>query len=132
MVNLENRPDYARVAREKRLSTLSPLVFEAAFTHGDPLALSVLRAVATGLADQIALMVRTTDTQDIRRPRAAKPEDAILCFGGSLVGIQAYRSLVLEILAERGIVFKYVEWVADVAAVGAVSLATAAKAASAA
>ena len=44
---------YEHYAREKRLSSLSPLVFQAAFEDGDPLAMLVLKDCAGKLAEQI-------------------------------------------------------------------------------
>ncbi|KAI9460002.1 hypothetical protein HD554DRAFT_1605663 [Boletus coccyginus] len=116
-------PAYHQVAREKRLSQLSPLVFEAAFKEGDEFALRVLRSCAGALADQIAMLCLTPGEGVVLKPRGVKPEDAILCFGGSLVGVEAYRELVLDELKKRGCIFRYVEFVEDAAAVGAVGLA---------
>ncbi|KAH0829184.1 hypothetical protein J3R83DRAFT_2732 [Lanmaoa asiatica] len=116
-------PPYQQVAREKRLSQLSPLVFEAAFKDGDEFALRVLRNTAGALADQIAMLCLTPGQDLALKPRGVKPEEAILCFGGSLVGVEAYRELVLDELRERGCIFRYVEYVDDAAAVGAVGLA---------
>jgi len=116
-------PLYQRVAREKRLSQLCPLVFDAAFKEGDEFALRVLRNCAGALADQIAMLCLTPKEDFALKPNGVRPEDAILCFGGSLVGIETYRKLVLEELTERGCVFRYVEFVEDAAAVGAVGLA---------
>ncbi|EIN06729.1 hypothetical protein PUNSTDRAFT_72845 [Punctularia strigosozonata HHB-11173 SS5] len=113
-------PAYRLMAREKRLSSLAPLVFAAAFDDGDPLALRVLRSCADALADQVAVLLEPDATVPIRA------KDSILCFGGSLVGQETYRSLVLEALAKKGHVFKYVEFVDDVAKVGAIGLAKAA------
>lgn len=116
-------PPYQQVAREKRLSQLSPLVFEAAFKEGDEFALRVLRKCAGALADQIAMLCLTPGDDIAFKPRGVRPEEAIICFGGSLVGIEAYRELVLDELRTRGCVFRYVEFVEDAAAVGAVGLA---------
>ncbi|KAF8141257.1 hypothetical protein EV363DRAFT_1425397 [Boletus edulis] len=110
-----NVPAYQQVAREKRLSQLSPLVFEAAFKEGDAFALRVLRNCAGALADQIAMLCLTSKEDVALKPRGVKPEDAILCFGGSLVGVEDYREL--------GCVFRYVEFVEDAAALGAIGLA---------
>jgi len=118
-----NVPANQQVAREKRLSQLSPLVFEAAFKEGDAFALRVLRNCAGGLADQIAMLCLTSKEDVALKPRGVKPEDAILCFGGSLVGVEDYRELVLDELKKRGCVFRYVEFVEDAAALGAISLA---------
>jgi N-acetylglucosamine kinase-like BadF-type ATPase len=118
----------AHLAREKRLSTLAPLVFTAAFEHDDPRALHVLRSTARELATAIALMLRGPDVSaDAERPRAIKANEAVLCFGGSLVRIERYRALVLEALKDMGHVFAQVEFVADPAAEGAVGLANAAQ-----
>lgn len=116
-------PAYQMVAREKRLSQLSPLVFDAAFKEGDAFALRVLRNCAGALADQIAMLCVTPGEDVALKPRGVKPAETILCFGGSLVGIEAYRELVLDELRKRGCVFRYVEFVEDAAAIGAVGLA---------
>jgi N-acetylglucosamine kinase-like BadF-type ATPase len=118
----------AGMPREKRLSALAPAVFACAFEHACPLALAVLRDTAAALAAQIALMLRAEDAEDASRPRAVRASEAVLCFGGSLVGVQAYREFVLEALKEKGHVFKHVEFVADPAATGAAGLAVAAMA----
>ena len=59
-----------------------------------------------------------------RKVRAA---EGVICFGGSLVGVPAYRELVLEKLRERGHVFRRVEFIEDAAATGARGLASAAR-----
>lgn len=114
-------PPYALVAREKRLSQLAPLVFQSAFEDEDPLAIEVLRACSSALVDQICLVCRPG------APRGVNASEGVLCFGGSLVGIEPYRRLFLEQLRERGHVFKRVEFIDDAGAVGAKGLATAAK-----
>ncbi|KAH7926986.1 hypothetical protein BV22DRAFT_317568 [Leucogyrophana mollusca] len=116
---------YLLVAREKRLSQLAPLVFEAAFgPDADPFALKVLRHCAGSLADQISLLSRPVGDDPALAPRAVDAKDAVLCFGGSLVGVDKYRDLVLDELRKRGHVFRYVEFVEDAAAVGAAGLAS--------
>ncbi|KAF8633294.1 hypothetical protein AX17_004469 [Amanita inopinata Kibby_2008] len=115
-------PSYIQIPREKRLSSLSPLVFQAALEDSDPLALRVLRTSAGELARQIALLLSRDDDDS---PRAVKARDAVVSFGGSLVGIPMYRQFVLDELERSGHVFKYVEYVDDAAAVGAVGLASA-------
>lgn len=117
-------PSYLLVEREKRLSELAPLVFEAAFKDKDPFALNVLRICAGGLADQIAMLCREPGEDPNFKPRAVEAKEAVLCYGGSLVGIEDYRVLIHEALAEKGHVFRYVEFVDDAAAVGAVGLAS--------
>ena len=116
-------PPHKRVAREKRLSQLCPLVFEAAFKDGDDFAWRVLRSCAGALADQIAILCITRAEDVGMKPNGVKPENAILCFGGSLVGVEEYRGLVLDELKKRGCTFRYVEFVEDAVAVGAVGLA---------
>ncbi|KAF8070770.1 hypothetical protein FPV67DRAFT_1042522 [Lyophyllum atratum] len=117
-----NTPDYVLVPREKRLSSLSPLVFQAAFDDGDVLALRILRTCAGSLAADIAVLL---DDGSGAASRAVKASDSVISFGGSLVGIEAYRKLILEDLAQRGHVFRYVEFIEDAAAVGAAGLAAA-------
>ncbi|KIJ65891.1 hypothetical protein HYDPIDRAFT_109960 [Hydnomerulius pinastri MD-312] len=117
-------PSYLLVAREKRLSQLSPLVFEAAFKDGDEFALKVLRNCAGELADQVAMMCLGPGEDLSLKPKGVKAEDSVLCFGGSLVGIQSYRDIVLDELKKRGHVFRYVEFVDDAAAVGAAGVAS--------
>ena len=112
--------------REKRLSSLSPIVFRCAFEDHDPLALKVLTECADSLAEQIAMfLIPTTNSPpgSARNGNAILAGEAVLSFGGSLVGIESYRRLVLDSLKKRGQVFKYVEFVDDAAAVGALALA---------
>ena len=113
--------------REKRLSSLSPIVFRCAFEDHDPLALEILTECADSLAEQIAMFLIPTVSSppgSSRNGNAVLAEEAVLSFGGSLVGIKNYRELVLDRLKKRGQVFKYVEFVDDAAAVGALALAT--------
>ncbi|TFY64199.1 hypothetical protein EVJ58_g2782 [Rhodofomes roseus] len=107
--------------REKRLSSLSPLVFAAAFEDGDPLAIRVLQATSSALVDQICVLLRTEErsSEGERRIRAA---ESILCMGGSLSGVDAYRKLIVDELERRGHVFRRVQVVDDAAAVGAKAL----------
>ncbi|KAF8891754.1 hypothetical protein BD779DRAFT_1512931 [Infundibulicybe gibba] len=112
--------EYKLVAREKRLSSLSPIVFSAAMEDGDPLALNVLRTCAGTLATQIAVLLGERDDE---KPRLVKAQESVISFGGSLVGIKSYRDMILDDLAKRGHVFKYVQFIDDAAAVGAVGLA---------
>ena len=117
--------------REKRLSSLSPIVFRCAFEDHDLLALKILTECADSLAEQIAMFLIPTVNSPPGSPRngnAILAEEAVLSFGGSLVGIENYRELVLGCLKKRGQVFKHVEFVDDAAAVGALALALAAHA----
>ncbi|KAH9048034.1 hypothetical protein EDB84DRAFT_1459016 [Lactarius hengduanensis] len=107
--------------REKRLSSLCPLVFEAAFEDGDPVAVQVLRNCAHKLAKQISAVLLSPSAKE-DHPRKARAESSVLCIGGSLGGIDRYRDLVLTTLMEEGHVFKHVEVVADAAGVGAHAL----------
>jgi N-acetylglucosamine kinase-like BadF-type ATPase len=52
--------------REGRLSSLCPIVFEAAFEDGDPLAIKVVRDCAQKLALQIMAVLHTSE-QEVRR-----------------------------------------------------------------
>ncbi|KAF9447176.1 hypothetical protein P691DRAFT_137807 [Macrolepiota fuliginosa MF-IS2] len=114
----------AEFAREKRLSTLSPMVFEAAFEDNDPLAMEVLKKCVSTLVET-ASVVLGTSAED--RPGAVLSQDAVLSFGGSLLGVERYRQMVVDGLKERGFVFKHVIYVSDAAKTGAVALSAAAK-----
>ncbi|KAJ7287254.1 hypothetical protein C8J57DRAFT_1283332 [Mycena rebaudengoi] len=121
-VSLTSTLPQVSMVREKRLSSLSPLVFQSAFEDADPLALSVLHTTARVFAEQIAVLLgESTESA----PRLVKAQDSVLSFGGSLVGIEAYRNMILAELASKGHVFRYVEYVDDPAAIGAVGLAAA-------
>jgi N-acetylglucosamine kinase-like BadF-type ATPase len=109
---------------EKRISTLSPIVFEAAFEDNDPLARTVLKHCARALVDSASTVVGTP-TED--KPRLVDSGSSVLSFGGSLVGVPKYREMILEGFKERGHVFKRVLFVDDAAQTGAVSLAAAYK-----
>jgi N-acetylglucosamine kinase-like BadF-type ATPase len=117
-------PHYLRLSRERRLSSLSPIVFAAAFDDGDPLALRILRECADHLASQVAVLLGNSSDA---APRLVRAQDSIVSFGGSLVGVEKYRTMILDNLAERGHVFRYVEFVNDAALVGAVGLAATAR-----
>ncbi|KAF7982262.1 hypothetical protein HWV62_29501 [Athelia sp. TMB] len=122
-------PPHLLVAREKRLSQLPPLVFEAAFVDGDAFALRVLHICARTLASQIQVVLRAPNDPDAP-PKSVLAAESVLCFGGSLVGQARYRDLVLDMLASEGLgghVFAYVEFLDDVAKTGAESLALAAQ-----
>lgn len=106
--------------REKRLSTLPPLVFEAAFEHADPLALDILSKCAEALVETASVIVGVP-TED--KPRLVDPQTAVLSFGGSLVGVEKYRQIIVDKLATRGHVFKHITYIEDPAMTGAQSLA---------
>jgi N-acetylglucosamine kinase-like BadF-type ATPase len=115
---------FSHSVREKRLSTLSPLVFEAAFEDKDPLAMEVLRKSAKTLVDTAMTVIGMPTAE---KPRLVDPSNAVLSFGGSLAGVDKYREIILEDLARRGFVFKRVLFVDDAAMTGAASLAAAAR-----
>ncbi|KAJ7125067.1 hypothetical protein C8R44DRAFT_782199 [Mycena epipterygia] len=112
-------PQFTMV-REKRLSSLAPLVFQSAFEDADPLALRVLQSTSQVFASQIAILLGESDEST---PNRISAETAVVSFGGSLVGVEAYRKMILDALAEQGHVFRYVEYVDDAAATGAIGLA---------
>ncbi|PCH38296.1 hypothetical protein WOLCODRAFT_136153 [Wolfiporia cocos MD-104 SS10] len=112
--------------REKRLSSLSPLVFTAAFNDHDPLALKVLKVSSSALVDQICVLLRLEEHAPDGE-RTIRASESILCLGGSLSGIDAYRALILEELERRGHVFRRVQVIDDAAAVGAKALAVASR-----
>src|ERR1700722_1240506 len=119
-------PPYLLIPRDKRLSSLSPLVFASAFDDGDPLALGVLRTCAGMLASQIAILLSPASQQEtIKDSRTVNPRHTVLCFGGSLAGVDTYREMVLEELKRGGHVFRYVEYINDAAEAGVSALAAA-------
>lgn len=111
------------MAREKRLSSLSPHVFNAAFKsttgHSDPFAIRVLKSCASALASQIQVLLKNSKVV---------AADSVICFGGSLAGVPEYRAMILDALkvSDNGNAFKHVEFVDDAAASGAQGLAAAA------
>jgi len=107
--------------REKRLSSLCPLVFEAALEDGDPIAAHVLYECAYKLAKQISAALLSPSSKE-DQPRKVRAESSVLCIGGSLGGIDRYRENVLTALREEGHVFRHVEVVTDAAEVGAHAL----------
>jgi len=108
--------------REARLSSLSPIVFEAAFKHKDAFALNILKTTAAHLTAQIAILLEERVNSS---SRTVTPSESVISFGGSLVGVEEYRNLILDDLSRRGHVFRRVTFVDDAAAVGARGLATA-------
>ncbi|KAJ6593541.1 hypothetical protein B0H19DRAFT_1090843 [Mycena capillaripes] len=112
-------PQYTMV-REKRLSSLAPLVFQSAFEDADPLALRVLETTSGVFATQIAILLGESNETT---PNLVRAQDAVISFGGSLVGVEAYRKMILDALAAKGHVFRYIEFVDDAAATGAIGLA---------
>ncbi|KAH7329777.1 BadF/BadG/BcrA/BcrD type ATPase [Rhizoctonia solani] len=91
-------PNIHLLERKHRLTSLTPLVFSSAFDYGDPDSLRVLRTSARSLAEHIDnLMVPAGSITS--GPKAVRPEETLLCFGGSLVGIKKYRALVVDELA---------------------------------
>lgn len=122
-------PHHLLVAKEKRLSQLSPLVFEAALSDGDPFALNVLKICSQALASQIQVLLRPPNSDLEHAPKTILASSSAICFGGSLAGIERYRDMILMALGNEamgGHVFKYVEYVDDPAKVGAEILAAAA------
>ncbi|KZT69054.1 hypothetical protein DAEQUDRAFT_670244 [Daedalea quercina L-15889] len=113
----------AAMPREKRLSSLSPLVFAAAFEDGDPLALNVLKTASSALVDQICVLLRAAaEDRSAGGDRRIRAAESIMCMGGSLSGVDSYRKLIVDELAQRGHVFRRMQVVDDAAAVGAKAL----------
>ncbi|KAI0767001.1 hypothetical protein C8Q74DRAFT_1203246 [Fomes fomentarius] len=124
----DRAPAYTQIVREKRLSSLAPLVFSAAFDDQDPLAQRVLARTTRELADQLTVLFRpeTDEPGETYPTRTIKASETILCFGGSLVGVAAYRQLILDELERRGHKVRRWTFVEDAAGTGARSLALAA------
>ncbi|KAF8814316.1 hypothetical protein BYT27DRAFT_7250161 [Phlegmacium glaucopus] len=106
--------------REKRISSLPPFIFEAAFEHNDPLAMNILKTSARHLSSQIGILLGEGLESS---PRSVKASESVISFGGSLVGIEGYRNLILDDLRQRGHVFRYINFIDNAAAVGATGLA---------
>ncbi|CAE7234288.1 unnamed protein product [Rhizoctonia solani] len=92
-------PNIYLLERKHRLTSLTPLVFSSAFDDGDPDSLRVLRTCARTLAEHINNLMVPADNSIPFGPKAVRPEETLLCFGGSLVGIEKYRGLVVDELA---------------------------------
>jgi len=107
--------------REKRISGLPPIIFEAAFDNNDPLALTIVKTCAGRLADQIARLLGDGLEDPARAVVAAQ---SVLSFGGSLVGVEGYRTLIINDLARRGHCFRHAVFVSDAASTGATALAS--------
>jgi N-acetylglucosamine kinase-like BadF-type ATPase len=106
-------PFYLLKERKHRLTALAPIVFHSAFAESDPTALYVLKSAAFDLAEHVSWLFRS--------PKI-KAEKTVLCFGGSLVGVKAYRDVMVECLKEMGYNFPYVEYVDNAAESGAMAL----------
>lgn len=120
-INDPNAPQ--NLVRERRISSLSPLVFESAFDENDPHALSVLNITAGKLASQIAILLG--DGPLSSSANRVEAHASLISFGGSLVRNTRYRDMLLENLAQRGHIFKHVAFIDDAPASGAVGLAKA-------
>ena len=103
--------------RKHRISTLTPAIFDLAFIHSDSDALSILHSSSHRLAQAIQALVGRDNKRHI------DPSKAVLCFGGSLVGVESYRQLILDDLKREGIEFLGATCVRDAAAEGAQNLA---------
>ncbi|KAG9049590.1 hypothetical protein FS837_009790 [Tulasnella sp. UAMH 9824] len=106
--------------RKHRIASLAPLVFALAFDSHDECALAILKTTTRCLADQIRSVMAAPPSDEDRR---IDPSRTILCFGGSLVGVENYRQLIVDDLGKDGMTFAGAEFVDDVTASGAASLA---------
>ncbi|KAG8873288.1 hypothetical protein FRB97_006852 [Tulasnella sp. 331] len=104
------------LSRKARIASVTPIVFDHAFKHHSPAALAILTIASHGSATQILQVIRTAGIADCKQ--------TVLCFGGSLVGVEAYRKLIVEDLREAGLVFAGVAFVKDAAVSGAERLAS--------
>lgn len=115
------------------MTALTPIVFQSAFVDGDPLALDILEtasgAVARLIARNLAPLAPSSGVEDalglgLGSPSSEMPVAAtsVLCLGGSLVGVPAYRNMVTKHLERMGHIFPHVEFVPDAAEAGALRL----------
>lgn len=122
---------YASMERKARMTALTPIVFHSAFVDHDPLALDILqnasaavaRLIARNLAPLPSSPQASVSIGESFEPSMPIAASSVLCLGGSLVGVQAYRALVLEHLRRMGHVFPHVEFVKDAAEAGVLRLA---------
>lgn len=130
----ETEPQNALGVRKLRLASLAPLVFHLAFTHQDSMSLSILRGEIRLIADQIQLLLQRERTPAAQHnfpsartatlnPRRVLPSRCTLCLGGSLLGVEGYRNILVEELRSRGWEFRNVVHVEDVARRGCEALA---------
>lgn len=111
--------------REKRISSLPPLVFDAGFNDDDWLANRVLHSCAKQLAEQVGLLLGDRETKDT--VRSFRAENTVISFGGSLVREEKYRAIILDELTQHGHTFAYVHFIDDASATGAAALSAAYK-----
>lgn len=102
-------PSYLELERKHRISSLAPLVFKAAFDDADEDALQVLRTTSSALVDHVRAVMGNS----------MRPQNSVLCFGGSLVGVASYRDLVVQGLREKGSEFLGAVFVENAPASGA-------------
>jgi len=81
--------------------------------------MNILKASARHLSSQIVILLGESS------PRSVKASESVISFGGSLVGVEAYRNLILDDLTQRGHVFRYIDFIDNAAAVGATGFAAA-------
>lgn len=124
--------------RKLRLASLAPLVFDLAFKHGDETSLRILQGEIECLVDQIELLLRRRKSKKAAslgaegrsKPSTSRLEQrrvvadrSVLCLGGSLLGVEGYRRLLVQQLKAKGWIFKRVVHVEDVARRGCEALA---------
>ena len=80
------------------------------------------RVTSDAIAEQIQHLLEGTASPSTSSLHV-KASSTILVFGGSLVGIPAYRNLIVDALKRRGHDFAGVEHIKDAADIGAFALA---------
>ncbi|KZT36234.1 hypothetical protein SISSUDRAFT_1071593 [Sistotremastrum suecicum HHB10207 ss-3] len=103
--------------RPQRLSSLAPIVFNYAFPSDPcipphPTALKIVTTSASHLASQIALLC-SPSPQINGKSKYIDASKSILCLGGSLVKQSPYRTLLREILKQKGCPFPEMVFVGD-------------------
>lgn len=98
--------------RQQRLSSLTPLVFKAAFAPNDPMAreafvpnpiaVKILTACASAMADSIIMLCAPTSGGESPKANHVRAEESLLCLGGSLVKQVPYRDLLVSVLESKG------------------------------
>ena len=105
--------------RKHRLASLAPIVFHLAFNRNDALSLNIVRGQARQMALQILDVVRP---DGLSRNHLAT-DRSVLCMGGSLLGVESYRKLLVGELAKLNVHFARTVFVNDPARGGATALA---------
>lgn len=122
-MNLSVDPIQATNEQKLRISDLSPAVIEC-FTASppDPVAVEAVKAACRPLADSIVQLTRQLLKRPLPDGSERTLESAVFTCCGGVVRQEAYRRVLLDMVAAEGIEFGAVEAISDVARSGAEGL----------